>query len=63
MDNSTLIFRTIKSGERTVGAIGVLGPFRMDYARVIGTVDALCKQIENVINGALPPSGTEDNNG
>ena len=60
MDNSTLIFRTIKSGERTVGAIGVLGPCRMDYAKVIATVDTLCKQIENVINGALPPSETED---
>ena len=60
MDNSTLVFRTIKSGERTVGAIGVLGPCRMDYAKVIATVDTLCKQIENVINGALPPSETED---
>lgn len=63
MSDSTLIFRTIKTGDKVVGAIGVIGPCRMDYAKVISTVDALGKQIENVINAGLPPAKTEDNNG
>lgn len=63
MNDSTLIFRTIKSGDKVVGAIGVIGPCRMDYAKVISTVDALCGQIENVINAGLPPAKTEEDNG
>ncbi len=59
MNDSTLIFRTIKDGDRVVGAIGVIGPCRMDYARVISTVDVLCAQIEQMISGGLPPAKGE----
>lgn len=61
MNNSTLIFRTIKSGESVIGAIGVIGPCRMDYSKVITTVDTLCREIERTLNGAsLPPGKNED---
>jgi len=45
MQKSTLIFKTIKSGERIVGAIGVLGPCRMDYSKVVTTVEYLANSI------------------
>ena len=43
--NSAFIFRKIKRGGRVVGAIGVLGPCRMDYSRVIATVEHLANCI------------------
>lgn len=64
MNNSTLVFRTIKSGENVIGAIGVIGPCRMDYSKVITTVDTLCREIERTLNGAsLPPGRNEKTDG
>ena len=53
MDNSTLIFKAITNDGKTVGAIGVIGPTRMDYKRVIATID-------NVANGVS--AALESNN-
>ena len=39
MDNSTLIFKTVTQNGKPVGAIGVIGPTRMDYRRVIATIE------------------------
>lgn len=50
MGNSTVVFKPIKRGERTVGAIGVIGPLRMDYARVLATLDNLGANITNLLN-------------
>ena len=63
MNDSALVFRTIKEKDRVVGAIGVIGPCRMDYAKVIATVETLCRQIENMENGGeLPPPNKEERN-
>ena len=51
MRNSTLVIRTIDSGQRVVGAIGIIGPCRMDYSKVITTIDYLSKTISHLING------------
>ena len=49
MNNSTLVFKTIRSGGRVLGAIGVIGPRRMDYARVISTIDQLASGIDHLL--------------
>lgn len=58
MHNSSLVFKTVKRGGRVVGAIGVIGPTRMDYSRVITAVEQLAGSIEdmaaNTPIGALP---------
>ena len=41
INNSTLVFKPIKSRGKTVGAIGVIGPLRMDYGRVLATLESL----------------------
>ena len=41
IDNSAFVFKTIKVGGKAVGAIGVFGPSRMDYSKVISTVEYL----------------------
>ena len=50
INNSTVVFKPIKRGDKTVGAIGVIGPLRMDYARVLATLDNLGANITNLLN-------------
>lgn len=49
MDNSTLVFKPIVENGRTVGAIGIIGPTRMDYKRVIATIDSLTRGVSEVL--------------
>lgn len=65
MRHSSFIFRTISTGDRVVGAIGVIGPCRMDYSRVVTTVDYLAKQIAGAVGeddgpGQLPGMPNEN---
>lgn len=39
MDSSALVVKTVTEGGRPVGAIGIIGPKRMDYRRVISVLD------------------------
>ena len=50
MSNSTLIFKTITANDKVVGAIGVIGPCRMDYSKVITTLDLLSDNIRNMFD-------------
>lgn len=54
MNNSSLVFKPIKRGDKTVGVIGVLGPLRMDYARVLETIERLCGMIGEMIDSDAP---------
>jgi len=63
MNNSALVFKPIVQDGRTVGAIGVLGPRRMDYAKVLATLEGLSGNIADMIhankqlNGGKPDGG------
>lgn len=50
INNSTFVFKPIKSKGKTVGAVGVIGPLRMDYARVLATLDSLGGNITQLLN-------------
>jgi heat-inducible transcriptional repressor len=54
-NGSSLVFKTISAGERVLGAIGVIGPRRMDYSKVITTVEYLSESIAQMI-GQSPPT-------
>lgn len=62
MNNSALVFKPIVKNGRTLGAIGVLGPRRMDYARVLATLEGLSGNIENLIqpNQQITDGGKTD---
>ncbi len=47
VDHSAFVFKTIKVGGKAVGAIGVFGPSRMDYSKVISTVEYLSKSLSD----------------
>ena len=55
MDDSTLIYKNLKLGGKTIGAIGIIGPCRMDYSKVLATIDRLSEEINNMQSlDALP---------
>ena len=47
--DSTLIFQTITVDGRPIGAIGVIGPCRMDYSKVISTVEQFSRGIAGML--------------
>jgi heat-inducible transcriptional repressor len=49
--SSTIIAPYRDAAGRIVGAIGVIGPTRLNYARVIPTVDFTAKVVSKLING------------
>lgn len=59
MQGSSIVFKTITDKERPVAAIGVLGPCRMDYSKVISAVEFMTDKVENAIRGGAlsEPSG------
>ncbi len=50
MNNSALVFKPIVKDGRTLGAIGVIGPLRMDYAKVLATLEGLSGNIADMIH-------------
>jgi len=50
MKNSTLVFQKIKAGGKVIGAIGILGPRRMDYSKVVSTVEYIAENIAELLN-------------
>ncbi len=51
MNNSTVVFKTIVKDGKSLGAIGVIGPLRMDYAKVMATLDSLTGNITDLLSG------------
>ena len=49
MSNTTLIFRSVNVGGKRV-AIGVIGPKRMDYSKVIGMINQLASGIDRIFS-------------
>lgn len=58
MEGSSIVWRTIRSGDRVLGAIGVIGPRRMDYGKVISIINHLALGIDNLLGdpGGKNPS-------
>jgi heat-inducible transcriptional repressor len=49
MRDCAVVASPLNVGERRMGGIGVVGPTRMEYARVIGIVDYVAKLFERVL--------------
>ncbi len=68
MSQSAIVYKQIKKKGKTVGAVGIIGPLRMDYAKVLATIDSLGGNIANLLetdNGDDDkdklPGGKDDN--
>ena len=51
MNNSALVFKPVVKDGKTLGAIGIIGPRRMDYAKVVATIDGLAGNVESLLGG------------
>jgi len=45
----SLVVSQYKKGDRVLGALGVIGPTRMDYSKVIPLVDSTAKQVSHLL--------------
>ena len=63
MNNSALVFKPIVRNGKTLGAIGVIGPRRMDYARVLATLEELSGNITSMIQPNKQLNGGDSNGG
>ncbi len=50
IENSSMIVSKIKKDGRTAGSLGVIGPMRLDYAKVIPYIEYLTDRITNLIS-------------
>ncbi len=58
MSNTALIFRTVTVGAKRF-AVGVIGPKRMNYSKVIEMITQLASGIDRMFCDALPDGGTD----
>lgn len=47
MQDCSMVSATYRVGDRTIGRIGVIGPKRMDYSRVVALVDSVTKHLSD----------------
>ncbi len=48
-DQCSMVLSQYKQGDRVLGALGVIGPTRMEYSKVIPLVDATAKQVSRLL--------------
>ena len=63
LNNSAVVFKPIKHRGRTVGYIGVIGPRRMNYAKVLATIEGLSGNISNLITETNLLKGEKERGG
>ena len=49
MNRSAIVFKPITKDGKTLGAIGVIGPLRMDYAKVLATIAGVSGRLADMI--------------
>jgi len=60
MKDCSVVTATYELGEGMKGTIGIVGPKRMDYERVVDTLKNLMRQLDGIYNNKLPDKSTEN---
>lgn len=60
LENSSLVTVDYRIGNRTLGKIGVIGPKRMNYAKVIASLDCISTQIDAILEQLYYTEGEEN---
>ncbi|MGI6151454.1 MAG: heat-inducible transcriptional repressor HrcA [Christensenellales bacterium] len=55
MQSSSVVTATYKISGKPVGSFGVIGPIRMDYAKVVTVLNQMGKTLSSVLTGMLAP--------
>ena len=62
MRDTTMIFKNVNVGGKRV-AVGVIGPKRMNYSKVIGMINQLASAIDSTFGGGLLLDDGKDKDG
>lgn len=57
LENSSLVTVDYRVGDRVLGKIGVIGPKRMNYAKVIASLDCISNHIDNILKQLYDTEG------
>ena len=61
MNNSAMVFKPIVKDGKKIGAVGVIGPLRMDYAKVLSTIAGITGRLADMIDdNSLKEGGKTD---
>lgn len=60
--DSSLIFKTFSLGNKVMGAIGVIGPKRMDYSKIIAKLEYFSKNMADIISNDIDNIDDIDDN-
>ena len=61
MNNSAMVFKPIVKAGKKIGAVGVIGPLRMDYAKVLSTIAGITGRLADMIDDNSLPDGGDKN--
>ena len=61
MNNSAMVFKPIMKDGKKIGAVGVIGPLRMDYAKVLSTIAGITGRLADMIDDNSLPNGGDSN--
>lgn len=61
ISNSSMIMSQYKKGSKTVGSLGIIGPMRIDYAKIIPYIEYFTQKITNLISENDTDTRKEDN--
>lgn len=59
LSDSSLVTVNYKMGDKVVGRIGVIGPKRMNYAKVIASLDCISNHVDNILYQLYKTEGDE----
>jgi heat-inducible transcriptional repressor len=60
ISNSSMIVSQYKKGSKTAGSLGIIGPMRLDYARIIPYIEYFTQKITDMISDQGTDVGKED---
>lgn len=61
ISNSSMIMSQYKKGSKTVGSLGIIGPMRLDYAKIIPYIEYFTQKITNLISENDVDARKDDN--
>ena len=50
MKGASIVTAKYTSGGKTIGKIGIVGPTRMDYAKVVSSLDFIAKSMDGIVD-------------
>ncbi|MCI8777192.1 MAG: heat-inducible transcription repressor HrcA [Oscillospiraceae bacterium] len=60
--NSSMIVSNYQKGDKKVGSLGIIGPMRLDYAKIIPYIEYFSNKISNLISDDKEADRKEDDN-